>query len=61
MRNLSVRLHQRLGDVSVQHIDGKHNVADILTKEIKDKPHFVAMADVITSPRVYPRLAAAAA
>ena len=53
MRNLSVRLHQRLGDVSIFHIDGKHNVADIMTKEVKDKHHFVAMAQTVTSPREY--------
>ena len=60
IRNLSVRLHQRLGDITVHHIDGKHNVADIMTKEIKDKQHFIDMASVVTSPRVYATAASAA-
>jgi hypothetical protein len=44
MRELSVRLYQRLGYVDVQHIKGKKNVADIFTKEIKDDNHFRSMA-----------------
>jgi hypothetical protein len=44
MRELSVRLYQRLGYVSVQHIKGKKNVSDIFTKEIKDPAHFRSMA-----------------
>ena len=39
MRNLRVRLSQRLGEISVAHIDGKRNIADIMTKEIKDDNH----------------------
>ena len=45
---------------SQSDIDGKHNVADIMTKEIKDKQHFIDMASVVTSPRVYATAAAAA-
>jgi hypothetical protein len=40
MRELGVRQSQQLGDVNVQHIDGKRNIADLFTKEIKDAPHF---------------------
>ena len=58
MRNLGVRLSQQLGDITISHIDGKRNVADIMTKEIKDKQHFVNMANVVTSPREYSAAAA---
>jgi hypothetical protein len=44
MRELSVHLYQRLGYVDVQHIEGKKNVADIFTKEIKDDNHSRSMA-----------------
>jgi hypothetical protein len=50
MRELSVQLYQRLGYVSVQHIEGKKNVADIFTKEIKDPAHFRSMAFTLTTP-----------
>ena len=51
MRNLVIRLQQRLGNVQVQHVDGKCNVADLFTKEMKDSQHFLEMADMVTSPR----------
>jgi hypothetical protein len=50
MRELSVRLYQRLGYVDVRHIPGKRNVADIFTKEIKDPAHFRSMAFTLTTP-----------
>ena len=53
MRDLGVRLHQHLGDVTIMHIDGKRNVADIMTKEMKDTAHFTDIANVITSNREY--------
>jgi hypothetical protein len=40
IRELSLRLYQRLGYVTVKHIKGKHNIADIFRKEIKDATHF---------------------
>jgi hypothetical protein len=52
MRELSVRLWQRLGLVDVRHIAGKTNIADIFTKEIKDTQHFRNMAFIITTPRL---------
>jgi hypothetical protein len=51
MRELGVRLYQNLGAVSIQHIEGKHNVADLFTKEIKDSAHFLSMAFTLTTPR----------
>jgi hypothetical protein len=52
MRELSVRLWQKLGLVEVRHISGKTNIADIFTKEIKDTQHFRNMAFTITTPRL---------
>jgi hypothetical protein len=52
MRELSVRLWQKLGLVEVRHISGKTNIADIFSKEIKDTQHFRNMAFTITTPRM---------
>jgi hypothetical protein len=52
MRELSVRLYQRLGYVDVQNIEGKRNVADIFTKEIKEPANFRKMAFTLTTPRL---------
>jgi hypothetical protein len=52
MRELAVRLAQREGSVAIKHIPGKHNIADLFTKEIKDPTHFRNMAFTITSPRL---------
>jgi hypothetical protein len=52
MRELAVRLAQRDGHVAIRHIPGKHNIADLFTKEIKDPTHFRNMAFTITSPRL---------
>ena len=52
IRELGVRLAQSEGTVSIKHIPGKSNVADILTKEMKDKAHFRDLTMVVTSPRL---------
>jgi hypothetical protein len=52
MRELGVRLAQTKGNVDVRHIEGKRNIADIFTKEIKDSSHFQEMAFTITTPRL---------
>jgi hypothetical protein len=41
MRELSVRLYQKLGYVDVQHIEGRKNTANIFTKQIKDAAHLL--------------------
>ena len=51
IREMGVRLSQTQGDVIIGHIEGKLNISDILTKEMKDKGHFCALAQAITSPR----------
>jgi hypothetical protein len=38
--------------VSIQHIDGKINLADIFTKEMKDTSHFVELHDLIMCKRL---------
>jgi hypothetical protein len=38
--------------VHVQHIDGKINLADIFTKEMKDVTHFIELRDRIMCPRL---------
>ena len=60
MRNLLVRLHQRLGNITIHHIEGKLNVADLFTKEMKDSAHYLEMVEMVTSPRVLSLAAAAA-
>jgi hypothetical protein len=52
LRELSVRLYQQNGDVDIRHIEGKKNIADLFTKEIKDAQHFHSMAFTITNPHL---------
>jgi hypothetical protein len=52
MRELGVRLSIQNGDVDVHHIEGKKNIADLFTKEMKDSQHFRNMAFTITTPRL---------
>jgi hypothetical protein len=52
MRELGVRLAQLNGDIDVRHIEGKRNIADLFTKEIKYASHFQEMAFTITTPRL---------
>jgi hypothetical protein len=37
--------------VSIQHVEGKLNLADKFTKEMKDVSHFVELRDVIMCHR----------
>ena len=37
--------------VSIEHINGKLNVADIFTKEMKDIAHFVELRDLFMCQR----------
>jgi hypothetical protein len=38
--------------VSIKHIDGKINLADIFTKEMRDTSHFVELRDLFMCPRL---------
>jgi hypothetical protein len=37
--------------VSIQHIGGKQNLADLFTKEMKEITHFVELYDFMMRPR----------
>jgi hypothetical protein len=37
--------------VTIQHIGGKVNIADLFTREMKDTSHFVKLRDLIMRPR----------
>jgi hypothetical protein len=51
MCELGVHQSQQLGDIYMRHSDGKCNIADLFTKEIKDAPHFQKMAFTSTTPQ----------
>ena len=50
MRENQVRENILAEFVTIQHIGGKINLADIFTKEMKDLTHFVELRDMIMSP-----------
>jgi len=52
MRENKVRENVANHFVSIQHVNGKTNLADIFTKEMKDTGHFVELRDLIMSPRL---------
>ncbi len=47
MRENMVRENVENKFVSVQHVGGKFNTADLFTKEMKDIAHFVELRDLI--------------
>jgi hypothetical protein len=51
MRENMVREQVEKHFVTVQHIVGKVNVADLFTKEMKDTAHFAELRDLIMHPR----------
>jgi len=51
MRENHVRENVENHFVSIQHIGGKQNLADIFTKEMKDTNHFVELRDLMMRPR----------
>ena len=52
LREMFVREAQRQGFITVLHIDGTSNVADILTKEMKDSTHYLQLVEAVTSLRL---------
>jgi hypothetical protein len=54
MRENRVRENVQTHFVSIQHVDGKHNLADVFTKEMKDTSHFVMLRDLMMCPRYFP-------
>jgi hypothetical protein len=51
MKENRVRENITSNFVTIQHIDGKVNIADIFTKEMKDTSHFVELRDLFMCPR----------
>jgi hypothetical protein len=51
MRENLVRENVENQFVSIQHIGGKLNLADLFTKEMKDTTHFVELRDLMMRPR----------
>ena len=51
MRENRVRENVVTKFVSILHVEGKKNIADIFTKEMKDVAHFVALRDLFMCPR----------
>jgi hypothetical protein len=46
MRENRIRENIASKFVSISHIDGKINLADVFTKEMKDTSHFVEIRDL---------------
>jgi len=40
--------------VTISHVDGKTNLADLFTKEMKDTGNFVELNDMMLRPRLVP-------
>jgi hypothetical protein len=53
MRENRVRENIASQFVDVRHIDGKINLADIFTKEMKDTSHFVELRDLFMCSRLH--------
>jgi hypothetical protein len=51
MRENCIRENIMSTFIRVNHVDGKLNLADIFTKEMKDTAHFVEIRDVIMCSR----------
>ncbi len=51
MRENLVRENVENQFVSIQHIGGRQNLADLFTKEMKDTSHFVELRDLMMRPR----------
>jgi hypothetical protein len=51
MKENRVRKNIQSKFVSISHVEGKVNLADVFTKEMKDTSHFTALRDLFMSPR----------
>ncbi len=52
MRENHVRENIASNFVTIQHVSGKLNLADLFTKEMKDVGHFVELRDLMLRPRL---------
>jgi len=51
MKENRVRENIQSNFILIQHVNGKVNLADVFTKEMKDTSHFVALRDLMMCPR----------
>jgi len=51
MKENRIRENIHSNFISVAHVDGKANIADIFTKEMKDVAHFVELRNLFMLPR----------
>ena len=51
IQEIAVRDDVQVGDITVTHLPGKVNIADLFIKEIRDFAHFREMAFRLISPR----------
>jgi len=51
MRKNFVQENVACNFVTISHIGGKSNLADLFTKEMKDTTHFVTLRDLMMRPR----------
>jgi hypothetical protein len=51
MKENHVRENVEKQFVSIQHVGGKVNLADLFTKEMKDTTHFIELRDLMMRPR----------
>jgi len=56
MRENRVRENVSSNNVTIQHVCGKTNLADLFTKEMRDVSHFVELRDLMMRPRLSPCL-----
>jgi len=54
MRENMVREQVENNFVSIKHIGGKVNIADLFTKEMRDTTHFVQLRNLTMRPRSIP-------
>jgi len=54
MRENHVRENIASNFVTIQHVSGKLNLADLSTKEMKDINHFVELRDIMMCHRFTP-------
>jgi hypothetical protein len=52
MKENRVRENIQNNFVQICHVNGKVNLADLFTKEMKDTGHFVALRDMMLKPRL---------
>ena len=51
MRENLVRENVENNFVTIEHVGGKVNIADLFTKEMKDTNHFVTLQNLMMHPR----------